>query len=328
MSAEGGTLVVGATGFLGSALMRELVAAGGAPRGTHRDRRGREAIDGMGGTPVAADLLDPAGLRRAMEGCALVYHLGGMNTLCPRDPGRLFEVNVRGSANVIEAAAAAGVRRVVYTSSAATIGERRGVVASEDTEHRGWFLSAYERSKYLAERRVVELGRELGVEVVCLNPSSVQGPGRTGGTARFLIRYAQGRLRWLVRTRVSLLAVDDCVAAHRRAAELGRPGQRYLLSSFTLPIEELLELAGQVTGVRHRLRFIPPRLALGGAVAVGRLAAAAGRRPPVCGEMVRTLLHGHAYDGRRAATELDLTYTSPEDLLRETFAWYSSQGLI
>ncbi len=323
-----GVVVVGATGFLGSALLADLVATGAEPRGTFRSPGGEATIARLGGLAVPADLLDPASLRRALDGCSLAYHLGGLNSLCPRDPGRLFEVNVRGSANLIQAAAAVGVRRVVYTSSAATIGERAGVVATEASEHRGWFLSTYERSKYLAERRVLELGRELGVEVICLNPSSVQGPGRTGGTARFLIRYAQGRLRWMVRTRVSLLAVSDCVAAHRLGAEVGRPGRRYLLNSFTMSIEELLELAGRITGAQRRLRYLPPRLAVGGAVAVGRLAALAGRRPPICGEMVRTLLHGHAYDGGPAARELGLTYTSAEDLLRETFAWYGSQKLL
>ncbi len=325
---SGAVVVVGATGFLGSALLADLVATGVAARGTFRSPAGEATVAGLGGLPVPGDLLDPASLRRALDGCSLAYHLGGLNSLCPRDPGRLFEVNLRGSANLIQAAAAVGVRRVVYASSAATIGEPAGVVATEESEHRGWFLSTYERSKYLAERRVLELGRELGVEVVCLNPSSVQGPGRTGGTARFLIRYAQGRLRWLVRTRVSLLAVGDCVLAHRLAAERGRPGRRYLLNSFTMPIEELLELAGRITGVERRLRFLPPRLAVGGAVAVGRLAAVSGRRPPLCGEMVRTLLHGHAYDGGRAARELGLTYTSAEDLLRDTFAWYRSQKLL
>jgi dihydroflavonol-4-reductase len=325
---SGAVVVVGATGFLGSALLADLVAAGVEPRGTFRSPGGEAAVARLGGVPVPADLLDPASLRRALDGSSLVYHLGGLNSLCPRDPGRLFEVNLRGSANLIQAAAAVGLRRVVYTSSAAAIGEPAGVVANEESAHRGWFLSTYERSKYLAERRVLELGQELGVEVVCLNPSSVQGPGRTGGTARFLIRYAQGRLRWMVRTRVSLLAVGDCVAAHRLAAERGRPGRRYLLNSFTMPIEELLELAGRITGVQHRLRYLPPRLAVAGAVAVGRLAAITGRRPPVCGEMVRTLLHGHAYDGARAARELGLTYTSAEDLLRQTFAWYRSQKLL
>ena len=117
-----------------------------------------------------------------------------MNAMCLRDPEPMFRTNVGGLGSVVRAAARAGVARVVYTSSAATIGERRGVVGDEDTPHRGSFLSAYERSKYVAEQRVFALGAELGVEVVSVNPSSVQGPGRTEGSARLLIGLVNGRL--------------------------------------------------------------------------------------------------------------------------------------
>lgn len=325
---SGEVAVVGATGFIGGALLRRLVEEGKPVRGLARSPEGAEAVARAGARAVAGDLLHPAGLRRALHGCSLVYHAGGLNTLCPRDPGGLYEVNVRGSGNLLRAAAEAGVGRVVYTSSAATLGEAPGTVGTEESPHRGWFLSDYERSKYLAERRVLELARELQVEVVCVNPSSVQGPGRTRGTARYLIRYAQGRLHWMVRTRVSLLDVDDCVAAHRLAAERGRPGRRYLVSGATLTIEELLEIAVSVTGRRHRVRYLPGPLALAAAGAVGGLARLARRRPPVCGEMVRTLLHGHAYDGSRAARELGFSYTPAAELVRKTFAWYREAGLL
>ncbi|NNM97956.1 MAG: NAD-dependent epimerase/dehydratase family protein, partial [Candidatus Dormibacteraeota bacterium] len=197
------TLVIGGTGFIGGAILSSLVADQVPVRATVRG--GAEVVRAAGAEPVPADLLDLPSLSQAMAGCSLVYHAGGLNSMCPREPGRLFEVNVQGSANVITAAAQAGVRRVVYTSSAAALGERRGTVATEDSPHRGRFLSQYERSKYLAELKVLELGAKLGVEVVCVNPSSVQGPGRTRGTARWLIRYADGRLGWMVDTRVSLL---------------------------------------------------------------------------------------------------------------------------
>src|SRR5204863_4200799 len=126
-------------------------------------------------------------LERAMVGGELVFNAGGVNEMCMRDAGPLFETNVAGAANVVRAASEAGVRRVIHTSSAATIGEARGTIGREDSEHRGSFLSRYERSKFLGERRALELGDDLGIEVVCVNPSSVQGPGRTGGSARLLL---------------------------------------------------------------------------------------------------------------------------------------------
>lgn len=321
-------VVIGATGFIGSALVAELATRGYSVRGISRSQGGDELVRFRGGTPVRADVMVARSLRRALDGCDLVFHAGGMNTLCALDPARLYEVNVRGSVNVMEAAAAGGVRRVIYTSSAATVGEAAGTVATEVSPHRGWFLSDYERSKFLAERRVLELGRELGVEVMCLNPSSVQGPGRTRGTARFLLRYAQGRLRWLVDTRVSILDIQDCVAAHVLAATSGRVGARHLLNGATVPVSELMELAAAVTGRRTRVRMVPPwaAVAAGSLVEVG--ARLVRRRPPVCREMVRTLLHGHAYDGSRAAAELGFAYTPLPEFVRRTFSWYREQGLI
>lgn len=325
---SGSAVVVGATGFIGSALVAELAARGYSVRGTSRTPGGDDLIRSRGGTPVRADMMSPPSLRRGFDGCEVIFHAGGMNTLCARDPGRLYEVNVRGSVNVMEAAGAVGVRRVVYTSSAATIGEAAGTVATESTPHRGWFLSHYERSKFLAERRVLELGKEMGVEVMCLNPSSVQGPGRTRGTARFLLRYAQGRLRWLVDTRVSVLDIQDCVAAHMLSATQGQMGTRHLLNGATLTVLELMDLASEVSGRRPRVRMVPPWMALAGGGLAEAGARLVRRRPPVCREMVRTLLHGHAYDGSRAAAELGFVYTPLPEFVRRTFSWYREQGLI
>ncbi len=320
------TLVIGGTGFIGGAVLASLVADQVPVRAAVRG--GDEAVRAAGAEPVPADLLDLPSLSQAMAGCSLVYHAGGLNSMCPREPGRLFEVNVQGSANVITAAARAGVRRVVYTSSAAALGERRGTVATEDSLHRGRFLSQYERSKYLAELKVLELGAKLGVEVVCVNPSSVQGPGRTRGTARWLIRYADGRLGWMVDTRVSLLGIEDCTRAHRLAAARGVPGRRYLLNGGTLQIRELIELVAGVTGRRHKVRYLPGSLAMAGAVAADAGYRLVGRRPPVCPEMVRTLLHGHIYDGSRAALELGFSYLPMAEFVRDTLEWYARSGLI
>ena len=325
---EGPVLVVGATGFIGGALLRELVSEGREVRAVARSDNSARRIAELGAEPVQADVLDPPSLRSAMRGCELVFHAGGLNLLCPKDPGRLFEVNVQGSANVVVAAAGTRVSRVVYTSSAATLGEEKGSVGDESSPHRGSFLSAYEDSKYQAERRVRELGQSLGVAVVCVSPSSVQGPGRTRGTARWLIRYANGQLRWMVDTRVSLLDIADCTRAHLLAAARGTPGQRYVLSGGTLGIKELIQLVAEVTGRSYPVRYVPSAVALAGAALVEGGYRLVGRRPPVCREMVRTLLHGHAYDGSQAARQLGFSYTPMADFVHATIAWYESEGLV
>jgi dihydroflavonol-4-reductase len=228
---------------------------------------------------------------------------------------------------VVSAAADAGVRLVVHTSSAATIGEPQGTVATEATPHRGSFLSAYERSKFEAERVAFATAAERGLALVSVNPSSVQGPGRTRGTAKILIDALNGRLGAVVDSRMSLVDVGDCAEGHLLAEERGAPGERYILSGVTLTVGEAVALLGRITGTAPRPRRLPGPVAMAAATGVELLARARGRRPPVCREMVRTLLHGHAYDGSRATRELGLVYTPLEESLRRTVDWYVSEGL-
>ena len=156
----------------------------------------------------------------------------------------------------------------------------------------------------------------------------MQGPGRTHGTAKLLIDYLNGKLRLLVDSRLSVVDVADCTRGHLLAEARGEPGERYLLSGATLTVREAVELLGRIAGVDERPRALPPRLALAGATAVEAVARVRGRKPPLCREMVRTLLHGHAYDGSRATRELGLVYTPIEESLRRTFDWYVEAGFV
>jgi dihydroflavonol-4-reductase len=217
---------------------------------------------------------------------------------------------------------------VVHTSSAATIGEAPGTVGTEHSPHRGWYLSTYERTKTEGERAALAAARELDVDVVCVNPSSVQGPGRATGTARFLLAALDGRLKLFVPTTVSLVDIADCVEGHLLAAEHGARGERYLLSGVTMSVAEALALAASVAGVQTRPRLVPRGVATVAAGAIERAFRLARRPPPVCREMVRTLLHGHRYDGSRAQRELGLRYTDPRETLARTVAWARSEGLI
>jgi nucleoside-diphosphate-sugar epimerase len=216
---------------------------------------------------------------------------------------------------------------VIHTSSAGTIGESKGEVGTADTAHRGSYLSHYERSKTLGEQAVLAEGERLGVEVVSLNPASVQGPGRTGGTARILVGYLTGRLRWAVDTVLSLVYVDDCTAAHLAAEERGVPGRRYLVSGVTLSIAEAAALLGEITGEERRIRYLPGWLASCAAALVGGGYRLMKKQAPFCPEMARVVRHGTRYDGSAAAAELGFDYTPAEAWLRTTVDWYREQGL-
>jgi len=321
-------LVTGGSGFVGHEIVRRLVAGGREVAGLARSPEAGELLRGLGAEPVVGDVLDRESLDSAMRGCEVVYHAAGVNAFCLLDPGPMFRVNVDGTRAVVEAAAVAGVRRLVYTSSAATLGEAAGTIGHEGSPHRGWFLSSYERSKFEAERAALVAASAAGIELVCVNPASVQGPGRTHGTARLLLDLVTGRLPAVVESRLSLVDVADCAAGHILADERGASGERYVLCGAVLTTREALELLAEVAGVDLRVRLVPARLAWAAGAAGEGLGRLRRRRPPVCRELVRTLVHGHAYDGSRAERELGLRYAPVRESLTRTLRWYAEHGYL
>lgn len=323
----GPAFITGASGFVGGAILPLLMAQGREVRALARSPEAEARLAAAGAVVVRGDLLDPQPLLASMRGCATVFHVAGINANCLRDPGSMIQANVEGTANVVRAAAAAGVERLVHTSSAATIGETAGTVGREDSRHRGSFLSAYERSKYLAEQRALSLGEGLGLPVVCVNPSSVQGPGRADGSARLFLELVNRRRPVVVDSWLSVVDVDDCAAGHLLAETAGTPGRRYLLNGASLTTREAVALLRSVCGRPAHTLTLPP----GFVRAVGWMASAVGRLsrrdPALCPEVTRTLLHGHRYDGSRAERELGLGYRPAEATVRRTLAWYRDEGL-
>ncbi len=320
--------VTGGTGLIGRALVERLLARGHQVVALARSDEAEGALRARGCEVARGEVVDVNALARGMDGCALAYNLAGVNTLCVADPAPMRRANVDGAVAAVHAAAQAGVPRVVHTSSAATIGEAPGTIANEWTEHRGWYLSTYERTKTEGERAAMAAANEVGQDVVYVNPSSVQGPGRASGTGRFLLAALDGRLPVFVDTNVSLVDIRDCVEGHLLAAEHGVAGERYLLSGIRLTAGEALELAGEESGVQSHPRMVPRAVAVAAGTVVEWAFRIRGRKPPVCREMVRTLLHGHRYDGSRAERELGLTYSDPRETLRRTLQWARAEGLL
>jgi dihydroflavonol-4-reductase len=320
--------VTGGTGVIGSALIGRLLERGDEVVALARSDAAAAALASRGVQVTRGEGYDVDALAEGMQGCTYAYNVAGINALCVEDARPMERMNVEGAAAAVLAAARAGVARLVHTSSAATIGEPPGTVGTEQTVHRGWYLSTYERTKTEGERAARDTAREVGQDMVLVTPSSVQGPGRAGGTGRFLLAFLDGRLKLFVPTTISLVDIDDCITGHLLACERGASGERYLLNGMTLPIERALALAAEVAGVHARPRLVPRGLATAAASAVEHAFRLARRRPPVCREMVRTLLHGHRYDGSRAERELGIRYTEPRETIGKTVAWARREGLI
>jgi dihydroflavonol-4-reductase len=312
--------VTGGSGFVGGAVIRALVGAGRPVRALARSEAASGTVTGLGAEPVGGNLNDRPALAAAMSGCDVVFHVAGVNQMCPRDPAELYATNVDGAATAVHAAADAGVGRLVLTSSSASIGERSGTVGREHTPHRGSFLSHYERSKFLGERAARAAGEERGIDVVTVNPSSVQGPGRTTGSARILLSAGRAGTTVLLDTSFSIVDVDDCAAGHLLAARSGVGGERYLLSGGVSTMRAAIDLLRRATG--H-----PRRLVRAGAPLTA-VVARTGKGAAVCPALLRTLLHGHRYDGSRATRELGLVYRTLEETLERVLAWYRAQGML
>jgi dihydroflavonol-4-reductase len=322
------TFVTGASGFIGGALATRLQERGEELVALARSDASAAKLRGRGLKVVRGDVLDEDSLARGMEGCELVYHCAGVNSHCPPDPELLLRVNARGPENVVQAAQRAGVKRVVYTSSAASVGEPHGTIGREWTVHRGSYLSVYDRSKHEGENAAFAAAHRTGVELVAICPSSVQGPGRKEGNGKLIVDYVNGKLPVFVDTYVSVVDIADCTEAHVLAAERGRAGARYILNGATITTGEALDLVSEIAGVRHQVRIVPPPIARSAAALLEAAYKVRGRVPSLCRARIRTFLHGHQYDGSLATRELGLEYTPVEETFRRTIAWAEEEGLI
>ena len=306
--------VTGGSGVVGSAVVRHLVDAGHEVKALARSTASGSSVAALGATPIPGDVLDPASLDDLVTGCSRVFHVAGINELCTRSPKRMWDVNVEGTRLAVDACRRAGVTRMILTSSAVTMGEHDP------------FLSVYERTKTEAEKLAFAEAR--GLEVVAVNPSSVQGPGRATGTGALVLSAARGRLRYLVDSTISFVDINDCARGHLLAADRAEPGERYVLSGATLTMPEAVALLNDITGETMEPRYLPTwQLRIVGVV--GEVVAKLSRRtPPICRETVRVMSQNHKYNGSEATEVLGLRYTPIRQTLEETIEWFRLEGLV
>ena len=318
--------LTGGSGLLGGHLIMSLVEGGQAVRAVVRSDEAAGKVETLGAEPVVADLFDHDTFRDAVWGIPVLYHVAGVNQTCPDDAGWMDRVNIDGTRAVVRAAADAGVGRVVYTSSAAAIGEANGMIGTEATRHSGTYLSRYARSKHLAEIAAFEEAAEHGVDLVAVSPSSVQGPGRAGGSAKILLYALKAKRPLLVDVKVSLVDIEDCTAGHIAAAERGRAGERYLLSGSTTSVSDLVAMAGAEGGVDIDPHWLSEGFVRSFGSFGARIAGLVSQ--DICPDLVATLLHGHRFDGSRAERDLGIEYTPIEQTIARTVEWFQAEGLV
>ena len=254
------TLLTGATGFVGSAVARTLLARGHRLRLLVRRGSDRSNLAGLDAELAEGDLTDPASLSRAAEGCRYLFHVAADYRLWVPDPDAMMRANVDGTRALLLAAQAQGVERIVYCSSVAALG-LTGSTAPADEEtpvDPAKIVSVYKQSKYRAEQAVLDLVREHGVPAVIVNPSTPVGPRdiKPTPTGKMIRDAAAGRMPAFVDTGLNIVHVDDVAEGHALALERGRIGEKYILGGEDFSLREVFAMAARAGG--HR----PPRIGL------------------------------------------------------------------
>ena len=313
--------VTGATGFIG-AHVAQLASESSPVRITYRDEARLTRLRDVDAERIKADVLDRAALRRAFRGCATVFHCAGYVGSHPAE--RVWQVNALSPRIAVEAAAAEDVARVVVTSSVAGIGPAPpGETGTEEDPYRGGGLGlAYPDAKHEGEGEALAAGVRLGVEVVIVNPSYVFGvpvdesvPGET--STRMIGSYLRGRLPALVDGETNVVDVRDVAKGHIRAAERGRPGERYVLGGHDSRWVDLFERVAELSGVRHPLLVLPRE-----AGGLARAAEAAGLPSPVSAEGLVLMAQNWRYSSAKARRELGYRSRALDRTLTDTIDWY------
>jgi len=324
-------LVTGATGFIGSAVVRALLADGQRVRALVRPGTPASQLDSAGVEVVRGDLLDAESLRAAVDGVDGVFHVAGAYQYWARDPSVLYRVNVDGTEALLEAARRAGVRRVVHTSTVATLkwpGRNRladeSSVASLDN-----LPGHYKRSKFLGESKALSFNNPGSFDVVVVNPTAPVGPGdsRPTPTGRIVLEFLRRRFPGYVDTALNICDVDDAAAGHVLAFDRGLAGERYILGSENLTIREIYRLLARVTGMRRTPVRVPYWLAMAaGWVSAGIEGRLLQREPYVPLEGLRVARHPMLADCTKAVRELGLPQRPAAEALERAAGWYVDNG--
>jgi len=324
------TLVTGAAGFLGSHVTRQLVARGADVRVLLRPSSNNRAIADLPLEYFTGDLRDAASLERALAGVQRVFHVAADYRLWARRSQDIYDSNVGGTKNLLEAAKRAGVEQFIYTSTVATIAVDRSEQPNESTDAKlREMIGHYKRSKWLAEKEVLDAARN-GFPAIVAMPTTPVGPWdwKPTPTGKIILDFLNGKMPGYVETGLNFVGVEECAAGHILVAERGIVGERYLLGSQNLTLKAVLDTLAEITGLPAPTLKIPHRLALGVAYAETAFSRLIGREPQIPVEGVKIAQHMMFVDCSRAPRELGFQPGSATAAFERAVRWYGANGYI
>src|SRR5271165_1651443 len=324
--------VTGATGFVGSHVAQVLAEQGADLRVLVRSSSDLRNIQVLKADLVAGDLRDPLSIEKAIRGCDVVFHVAADYRLWVRDPEQMYRVNVEGTRAILEAARKNGVRRVVYTSSVATMGfTSNGRPADEDSPvSLADMIGPYKRSKFMAEQVALEAGRS-GMHVVTVNPTTPVGEQdvKPTPTGRIVVDFLKRKFPAYVETGLNLVDVRECARGHVAALEKGKSGERYILGGENLTLKQLLDTLGKISGLPSPKVKLPYFFALAAGVVdetiTGRLLH---REPRATIDTVRMGKKKMFASSAKAERELGWKIVPVESALRRAVQWFRDNGYV
>lgn len=324
-------LVTGATGFVGAAVARALIRDGWEVRALARKGSDRRNVQHLPIEVVEGNLADKASLGRALSECVALFHVAADYRLGALDPGQLYQTNVEGTRNILDASREAGVRRIVYTSSVATVGiPADGSPGNEDTPVGITdMIGHYKRSKFLAEQ-VVREAAQSGTPVVIVNPSTPIGPGdvKPTPTGQMVLDAAAGRMPAYVDTGLNIVHVDDVAAGHVLAFDRGRVGDRYILGGKDMTLRDILIEIARLTGRKPPRIRLPTGVVFPIAYVAEAVARVTGRPGRITVEGVRMARKRMFFSSDKAKRELGYQWRPPTQALQDAITWLREQGLL
>jgi dihydroflavonol-4-reductase len=324
------SLVTGGNGFVGSHVVRALLARGDRVRALVRKGASLKALEGLVCEIVTGDLCDTAAVAKAVNGCTQVYHVAADYRLWVPDPAPMYAANVDGTRNVLEAARRAGVERVVHTSTVGTLGLGEDGIGREDVPVSiDEMTGAYKRSKFMAEQIALEAARN-GLPVVIVNPSTPVGAldYKPTPTGRIIVDFLKGRMTAYLDTGLNLVDVEDVGRGHLLAAEKGRVGERYILGGLNLTLKELFARLAALSGVPAPKFEVPYGAAYAFALVAEGWARAVTKKPPRASlTEVRMASRRMFFDSSKAREELGYAPGPVDSALTSAIAFYRRCGM-
>ena len=324
------SLVTGATGFLGSAVMRCLLTAGHEVRVLVRPGSNRKNLENFPVEISEGDLLDHQSLKRAVSGCDNLFHVAADYRLWVPDPETMYGINVRGTQALIIAAAEAGIKRIIYTSSVATLGlNPDGSPANEETPCDFTTISGdYKRSKYQAEQIVKKLTDDHHLPLTIVNPSAPIGPGdvRPTPTGRIVIDTLMKRMPGYVNTGLNIAHVDDIAYGHLLAYQHGRLGDRYILGGDNLMLVQILKTIDELNGIQVNRFQIPINLMFPMAWCMEKIATLTDTEPRATLNSIRMAKKLMFFSSEKAHRELGYRYRPAIEALKDAVKWFKENN--